>query len=40
MDYLNLYSFAFVRNPWDRFLSLYLYARLKQSYHHSSLRFC
>lgn len=39
MDYLNLYSFAFVRNPWDRFLSLYLYARMKQSYHHSSLRF-
>jgi hypothetical protein len=39
LDYSNLYSFAFVRNPWDRFLSLYLYARMEESYHHSSIRF-
>ena len=31
------YSFAFVRNPWDRFLSLYRYARLEESRYHSAI---
>lgn len=31
------YSFAFVRNPWDRFLSLYRYARLDESRYHSAI---
>jgi len=31
------FSFAFVRNPWDRFLSLYRYARLEESRYHSAI---
>ena len=35
--YNNMFSFAFVRNPFSRFLSLYNYARLEESYYHSSI---
>ena len=35
-QYEQLFSFAFTRNPWDRFLSLYLYARMEESHHHSA----
>lgn len=31
------FSFAFVRNPWNRFLSLYRYARLEESLYHSAI---
>jgi len=34
--YDELFRFAFVRNPWDRFLSLYFYARMEESHHHSA----
>lgn len=34
----NLYfRFTVVRNPWDRFLSLYNYARMPKSKYHSSI---
>ncbi|MFY0650415.1 MAG: sulfotransferase family 2 domain-containing protein [Cyclobacteriaceae bacterium] len=35
--YSTLFKFAFVRNPWSRFLSLYNYARMEESYYHSSI---
>jgi len=35
--YNNMFSFAFVRNPFSRFISLYNYARLEESYYHSSI---
>ncbi len=35
--YQDFFKFCFVRNPWDRFLSLYNYARLKESYYHSAI---
>lgn len=35
--YKNMFSFAFVRNPFSRFISLYNYARLDESYYHSSI---
>ncbi|MEM1326638.1 MAG: sulfotransferase family protein [Bacteroidota bacterium] len=31
------FKFSFVRNPFDRFLSLYNYARLKESRYHSAI---
>jgi hypothetical protein len=31
------FVFAFARNPWSRFLSLYHYARLEESRYHSAL---
>lgn len=34
--YDQLFSFAFVRHPWDRFVSLYHYARQAESHHHSA----
>ena len=37
MRYYFRFTFAFVRNPWDRFLSLYYYARLKESRYHSAI---
>lgn len=35
--YDNMLSFAFVRNPFSRFISLYNYARMKESYYHSAI---
>ncbi len=35
-DFYKMFKFCFVRNPWDRFLSLYKYARMAESYYHSS----
>jgi len=35
--YSFYFTFCFVRNPWDRFLSLYNYARLDESYYHSAV---
>lgn len=35
--YDDFFSFCFVRNPFDRFLSLYNYARLDESYYHSAI---
>lgn len=35
--YTDMFSFAFVRNPFSRFVSLYNYARLEESYYHSSI---
>ena len=34
--YDEMFSFAFVRNPRDRFMSLYRYARMRESHHHSA----
>lgn len=34
--YESFYKIAFVRNPWDRFLSFYLYARMEENYYHSN----
>ena len=35
-EFDRLFSFCFVRNPWSRFLSMYNYVRLKESYYHST----
>lgn len=35
--YNSMYSFAFIRNPFSRFVSLYNYARMEESYYHSSI---
>lgn len=35
--YDKMFSFAFVRNPFDRFLSLYNYARMEVSYYHNNI---
>lgn len=35
--YDNMLSFAFVRNPFSRFVSLYNYARMEESYYHSAI---
>ena len=37
IGYRRMFSFAFVRHPYDRFLSLYNYARMEESYYHSSI---
>ena len=34
---LHLKTFAVVRNPWDRFVSAYEYAKLKNSFWHNDL---
>lgn len=36
-DIRDFYTFTFVRNPYDRFISLYHYARLTESKYHSSI---
>ncbi|QEC69079.1 sulfotransferase family protein [Panacibacter ginsenosidivorans] len=36
-SYEDFFSFCFVRNPFDRFISTYNYARLEESYYHSSI---
>ncbi|MFD2517943.1 sulfotransferase family 2 domain-containing protein [Salinimicrobium flavum] len=33
----NNFSFGIVRNPFDRFLSLYNYARMEKSYYHDNI---
>ena len=35
--YDQFFSFCFVRNPFDRFISTYNYARLQESYYHSNI---
>lgn len=35
-EYREYFSFCVVRNPWDRFLSNYEYARMPRSYHHDN----
>lgn len=35
-EYDRLFSFAFVRHPVERFMSLYRYARMQTSHHHSA----
>jgi len=35
-NYDHFFSFCFVRNPFDRFISIYNYARLEESYYHSA----
>lgn len=35
-EFEELFSFAFVRHPGDRFMSLYRYARMQRSHHHSA----
>lgn len=37
IDFHLNFKFAFVRNPWDRFLSLYRYARMPESRYHSAI---
>ncbi|MCT8340058.1 sulfotransferase family protein [Flavobacteriaceae bacterium TK19130] len=37
-QYEALFSFAIVRNPFSRFLSLYNYARMDESYYHSAIK--
>jgi len=36
-QYDQMLSFAFVRNPFSRFISLYNYARMEESYYHSAI---
>ena len=36
-NFESLFSFSFVRNPFSRFVSLYNYARMDESYYHSAL---
>lgn len=36
-QYDKMLSFAFVRNPFSRFISLYNYARMEESYYHSAI---
>ncbi len=35
-DFSSFFRFAFARNPWDRFLSNYHYARMEESLFHSA----
>lgn len=35
--YESMFSFAFVRNPFSRFISLYNYARMEISYYHNNI---
>ena len=37
-QYESMFSFAFVRNPFSRFISLYNYARMDESYYHSAIK--
>ncbi|MBY0359209.1 MAG: sulfotransferase family protein [Candidatus Obscuribacterales bacterium] len=32
--YQNIFKFAFIRDPWERFLSNYWYAKMDKSYYH------
>ncbi|MDX1477594.1 MAG: sulfotransferase family 2 domain-containing protein [Saprospiraceae bacterium] len=34
--YQRYFKITFVRNPWDRFLSFYLYAKMEENYYHST----
>lgn len=36
-NYSKYFTFCFVRNPFERFVSLYNYARMEESYYHSSI---
>lgn len=36
--YKEFFKFAFVRHPWERFLSNYWYARMTHSFHHDPQR--
>ena len=36
----QLYKFSFVRNPWDRYVSLYFYKRERFNYEESFTDFC
>ncbi len=35
--YLNSYSFCVVRHPYNRFISLYNYAKMEKSYYHDNI---